>query len=72
MKKLSNMGGGEFEYEPHLLDKKVENRKLYFQQSLKEIETILEVRGNEYVKNKLGIKENFTTDIIKELILKNR
>ena len=72
MKKLSNMGGGEFEYEPQLLDKKVANRKLYFSESLKKIENDLEILSNDYMKQGLGTKENFTKDIIRELILKNR
>jgi len=72
IKKQSNMGGGEFEYEPYKLDVRIIDRKEYFQQALKKIENDIDILGNVYAKRGLGAKENFNQDIIRNLILNNK
>jgi len=70
MKKLSNIGGGEFEFDPFGLDKKINKREKYFEKSLEDLENLIDKLGTEYVKQGLGIKENFEKDVIKKIMLK--
>ncbi|WP_346888321.1 hypothetical protein [Clostridium sp. UBA1056] len=70
MKKLSNMGGGEFEFNPLGLDKKINKREKYFEKSLEDLENLIDKLGTEYVKEELGIKENFEKDVIRQMMLK--
>lgn len=70
MKKLSNMGRGEFEFDPFGLDKKINKREKYFEKSLEELENLIDKLGTEYVKEELGIKENFEKDVIRRVMLK--
>lgn len=70
MKKLSNVGGGEFEFDPFGLDKKINKREKYFEKSLEELENLMDKLGAEYVKEGLGIKENFEKDVIRRMMLK--
>lgn len=64
------MGGGQFEYDPLLLDKKNNKREMYFEKCLEGLENLIDVLGTEYVKEGLGIKENFEKDIIRKMMLK--
>lgn len=70
MKKLSNIGGGEFEFDPFGLDKKINKREKYFEESLESLEELIDKLGTEYVKQGLGIKENFEKDIIRRMMIK--
>lgn len=70
MKKLSNMGGGEFEFDPFSLDRKVNKREKYFEKSLEDLESLIDKLGTEYVKQRLGTKENFEKDVIRLMMLK--
>lgn len=70
MKKLSNMGGGEFEFDPFGLDKKINKREKYFEESLEELESLINKLGTEYVKQRLGTRENFEKDVIRKMMLK--
>ncbi len=70
MKRLSNIGGGEFEFDPFGLDKKVNKREKYFEKSLEELESLIDKLGTEYVKHGLGTKDNFEKDAIRKMMLK--
>lgn len=64
------MGGGDFEFNPSLFDKKINRRNDYIEKALEGIENLLGVLATEYVKEGLGTRENFEKDIIKKMMLK--
>ncbi|WP_346936867.1 hypothetical protein [Clostridium sp.] len=65
MKRLSDINGGKFEFDPLGLDKKINRRDNYFEKSLEELESLIDKMGIEYVKQGLRIKENFDKDVIR-------
>lgn len=50
--------------------KKLSKREKYFEKSLEDLESLMDKLGTEYVKQGLGIKENFEKDVIKKMMLK--
>jgi len=48
----------------------INKRNKYFEKSLEGLENLIDKLGTEYVKQGLGIKENFEKDIITKMMLK--
>lgn len=72
MRKQSMIGGGEFEFEPHKLDLKVEKRKEYLDKAESFFINELNRQALEYQKQGLGIFENFRKDIVRALVMELR
>lgn len=70
MKKLSNMGGGEFEFNPLGLDIKINKRDKLIEDTFNSLEKILESCSKTYVMERLGTRENFEKDVIRKMMLK--
>jgi len=70
MKKLSNMGGGEFEFNPNGLDIKIKKRDKLIEDTFNELEEILESCSKTYVMERLGTRENFEKDVIRRMMFK--
>lgn len=68
MKKGSSMGGGEFEFNPHNFDEKINRRNEFIDKNFKYLREELERLSDEYSNNGLGIKDNFKECIIQMLI----
>jgi hypothetical protein len=70
MKKLSNMGGGRFEFSPEEFENRISKREKAIENTFNMLEEILEGYSKTYVTEGLGTKENFEKDVIRLMMLK--
>jgi len=56
MKQFSNMGGGEFEFDPNGLEIKINKRNKVIEDTFNRLEEILEDYSKAYVRERLGTK----------------
>lgn len=68
MKKLSNMGGGEFEYIPQALEEKISKRYTYLFNDLESIKHRIDTGAKTYMQLGLGSLEGYKEYIIRELV----
>ena len=68
MRKQSLMGSSEFENNPEKLDEKVDNRKIFINSKIKNIQCELDVYSKEYCIKEYGTIENFQRDVISGLL----
>lgn len=68
MKKYSQMGGGEFEYNPDALEEKINKRKKYLESEFKIIHKRINEGALNYMKESLGALESYKEYIVRELI----
>ncbi|XZI03021.1 hypothetical protein ACSXE3_15350 (plasmid) [Clostridium perfringens] len=72
MRKQSMIGGGEFEFEPHKLEERFNNRQTFLQSAKAEFIRDLNKCAMEYQEQGLGIFENFRKDIVRALVMELR
>ncbi|WP_346887818.1 hypothetical protein [Clostridium sp. UBA1056] len=53
-----------------VVQKDVNKREKYFEESLEELESLINKLGTEYVKQRLGTRENSEKDVIRLMMLK--
>lgn len=68
MRKKSNMGGGEFEFEPSKLDKRLVERKHRQESDVAMINRILDAHCKRYQADGLGNFENHKEYILQRLV----
>lgn len=66
--RVSIMGSSEFEFNPNLLDERINNRELFFNQQLKNINNYINEVCIEYKKRGLGNFENAKGYLLRELL----
>lgn len=66
--KASQMGGGEFEYNPNGLEEKINKRREYLEKEFKDINKRINKGALKYMKESLGTLEGYKEYILRELI----
>jgi hypothetical protein len=66
--RVSMMGSSEFEFNPNLLDERINNRESFFNQQLKNIDNYINGVCTEYQKIGLGNFENAKGYLLRELL----
>lgn len=69
MRKLSQMGGGRFEYNSEELDERFNKRNKYLDNEFEEVKTIINERAFKYMASGLGTLEGYKEYILRELII---
>lgn len=72
MRKQSNMGGGEFEFEPHKLEERFNKRKAFLESANEEFIRNLNKCAMEYQRQGLGAYEHCKEDIVRALVMELR
>lgn len=72
MRKQSMIGGGEFEFEPHKLEERFNNRQTFLQSAKAEFIRDLNKCAMEYQAQGLGTYESCREDIVRALVMELR
>jgi len=72
MKKLSNMGGGRFEFNPSEFEARINKRNQAIEDCFNLLEGILAEHSKSYVEHGLGCRDIFEKDVVKKMMYKVR